>query len=321
MICADARLPEVPATLAKRGARMILQPTAWVNVGTPRRLWNPQPDYLIAERAREFGIPVASCSKWGIEGGTTFVGSSLVCDAGGNVLAQCGTGETGIAVAEVTPMEPQKPRVTAEERKRLLAEQTPALPSADVPPLRVALLESVAGVEQMLGGFDEERPDAPAIPTLLLSQAADVQLPATAQRAGGGNVHVLSRPSDIIHDVGGVCVAATSARGAVSFAPIRALALRGAHAVVVFGAGVRAATLRSRATENRVFVLHVTAAEVTAFGPRGDELGAVPAQRAASLPALTKAAMLTIHATDAADKEFAPRTNPFTARRPALYDF
>ena len=116
-------LPEVPATLAARGARLLLQPTAWVNVGTPDRLWNPQPDYLIAERAREFGIPVASCSKWGVEGATTFVGSSLICDAGGNVLAQCGTKETNVVVADVTPMEPQRPQATPQEREPAAFEQ------------------------------------------------------------------------------------------------------------------------------------------------------------------------------------------------------
>ena len=35
MICADARLPEIAATLATRRRQLLLQPTAWVNVGTP----------------------------------------------------------------------------------------------------------------------------------------------------------------------------------------------------------------------------------------------------------------------------------------------
>jgi predicted amidohydrolase len=33
MICADARLPEIAATLVRKGAEVILQPTAWVNAG------------------------------------------------------------------------------------------------------------------------------------------------------------------------------------------------------------------------------------------------------------------------------------------------
>lgn len=101
MICADARIPEIAATLVTRGAKLILQPTAWVNAGTPERPWNPQPEFLIAARAEEFGVPIASASKWGAEGGTEFVGSSLVCDAGGPVRTQLGTSETAVAAADV----------------------------------------------------------------------------------------------------------------------------------------------------------------------------------------------------------------------------
>jgi predicted amidohydrolase len=49
--------------------------------------WNPQPDFLIAARAAELGVPIASASKWGQEQETTFVGSSLVCNADGQVVA------------------------------------------------------------------------------------------------------------------------------------------------------------------------------------------------------------------------------------------
>jgi len=101
LICADARLPEIPATLVARGAQLLLQPTAWVNAGTPAMPWNPQPEFVIPSRAAEWGVVLASTSKWGTEGDTTFVGSSLICDASGRTLASCGTRETGIALADV----------------------------------------------------------------------------------------------------------------------------------------------------------------------------------------------------------------------------
>lgn len=139
MICADARLPEIPATLAARGAELLLQPTAWVQVGTPGKLWNPQPDFLIRARALEFGVPIASASKCGAEGDTTFVGSSLICDSDGDVLTQCGQREPGVIAADVEFSSPRSHGMTQEQSAALLAEQPPRIPAANVPPLKVIL--------------------------------------------------------------------------------------------------------------------------------------------------------------------------------------
>jgi predicted amidohydrolase len=130
MICADARLPEIPATLAARGARLILQPTAWVNAGSPGHLWNPQADFLIAARAAEFGLPVASASKWGREGDTTFVGSSLICDAEGRILSQAPQAETCVLTADVEPGSNPRVRITDSEREALLSAVPPVRPGA-----------------------------------------------------------------------------------------------------------------------------------------------------------------------------------------------
>ncbi|TWT43933.1 (R)-stereoselective amidase [Phycisphaerae bacterium RAS1] len=137
MICADARLPEIPATLAARGAQLIVQPTAWVNGGAPGQLWNPQADFLIRARAEEFGVPIASASKWSQEGGTTFVGSSLVCSAAGDILTQLGTSETAIGIAEIEPAsrasEIRRPTLPLERRVLL---NGPPLDTAEVSELR-----------------------------------------------------------------------------------------------------------------------------------------------------------------------------------------
>jgi predicted amidohydrolase len=140
MVCADARLPEIPATLAARGAELILHPTAWVNAGSADTPWNPQPEFLIPTRAAECGVPVASASKWGAEGDTTFVGSSLICDSDGHVLAQCCRAETTVIVADVEPRPPRCPQMTDSERSTLLSPTAPTLPRADVGPLELRLI-------------------------------------------------------------------------------------------------------------------------------------------------------------------------------------
>lgn len=320
MICADARLPEIPATLAARGAGLILQPTAWVNVGTPEELWNPQPDFLVPERAREFGVPVASASKWGVEGEMTFVGSSLICDAGGNVVAQCGTSETNLIVADITPQSPQKPQLSPEQRARLLARQPAELPKANVPPLRVVFLGKPAetrATRELLAGMDAR--DA-AVPTLLLA-CAPAPNASVADMDGGEKRLLLTGPTDQPHTVGAARVAAVRDQDAFGFAPIRALALAGVHLVIMFGENVSERTLRTRAAENRVFLVQVTSSGISGYDPRGSRVETASANAGAPPGTGAAAEALMLDVAQAADKEFAPRTNPFTQRRPEIFAF
>jgi predicted amidohydrolase len=320
MICADARLPEIPATLAARGARLILQPTAWVNVGTPQRLWNPQPELFVPERAREFGIPIASASKWGIESGTTFVGSSLICDAAGNMLVRCGTRDTRVVVAEVTPRPPQPAQLTTEQRTRLLAAEPPELPTADVPPLSVVLLKDRAECGAALDARPSASASRPAVPTLFLLLPKDAPSGAAIVEQGDKWL-LLAGPIDGVCRLGAARLAAVRDRDAAGFAPIRALAFEGIHLVVVFGEGVSARTLRARAAENRIFLVHATSAGLIAYDPRGEPAGTATPYDRAPRDAPPKAAALELDLARATDKEFAPHTNPFTGRKPELYDF
>ncbi len=138
LICADARQPEIAHTLVRRGARLLLQPTAWVNAGTAEQPWNPQPEFLIPTRARELGVPIASASKWGPEGPTCFVGSSLIVDHAGRTLAQCPPDASVVAIAEVVPGQTHPPAIDADLRQVL---QSPWQPPADEPrELRLAAL-------------------------------------------------------------------------------------------------------------------------------------------------------------------------------------
>jgi len=319
MICADARLPEIPATLATRGARLILQPTAWVNVGSDAAPWNPQPELLIPERARELGVPIAAASKWGREGDTSFVGSSLICDATGRVVARCGQRETGIVAADVTPGTPRRAQMTTEQRRRLLGSEPARLPPAAVPPLRIVFLDKTPDLRAASSSIRQAVAAGAATPTLLIARAG-LPAHATAHTPGGADWLLLTGPTDGVATLGQVRVAAVRDLDADGFAPIRALALEGVHLVVVFGDNVAVRTLRSRAAENRVFVVQVAATGVAAYDPRG-----MSAEVAGRLDGRQRVAgcsgELVLDVAKAAEKELAPRTNPFTDRTPAAYEF
>lgn len=103
LICADLRMPEVAATLASRGAGLIVQPTAWVNAGKHKRpMRNVQVEYMVRARALEFGIPIASCSKSGAETPKMgYVGQSMIVDAQGKMLSQAPVSGDATIIADV----------------------------------------------------------------------------------------------------------------------------------------------------------------------------------------------------------------------------
>ncbi|MFH1747602.1 MAG: carbon-nitrogen hydrolase family protein [Planctomycetota bacterium] len=309
MICADARLPEIPATLVARGARVLFQPTGWVNGGTSERLWNAQPDFLIAARAREFGVPIASASKWGREGPTTFVGSSMICDADGNVLVQAGQHETTVMVADVEPGTPRSAEMSATTRAALLAENHWRLPAGEVPPLHLVLLPKGAS-QQQVSEYQSSLPE----PTLFLSAATlpvklEEALPDTMQRC-------LDGPTTQPLTLNGVSITAASDIDSRGFARIRAQALQGIHLAVIFGNQIANDLVRARACENRIFVAWVRDTGVTIVDPRGlIQTEQCWPRDLADLPSMW------INVSTAADKEVAPGTNMITGRCPAQYEF
>lgn len=103
LVCADARMPEIARSLAVAGARLILDPTAWVATGRdPTVLSNPQPEYLMSVRALENGVWIAAADKVGLERGTVvYAGSSGVFAPDGSVVAMATSDEPEIVVADV----------------------------------------------------------------------------------------------------------------------------------------------------------------------------------------------------------------------------
>ncbi len=127
LICADARAPEISATLACQGAQFMILPTAWVNASKVRRVYrNIHPDFLIRARAMEFGVPFACASKSGQEGDfLEYVGQSRIVSAEGRTLAHAEIGGDQLITAEVTPTEPKPPKMDDALLKRLLSSDPP----------------------------------------------------------------------------------------------------------------------------------------------------------------------------------------------------
>jgi predicted amidohydrolase len=308
MICADARLPEIPATLAASGARLLLHPTAWVNAGRPGAPWNPQPDFLIRARAAELGVPIASASKWGAERDATFVGSSLICDPGGNILAQCGTAETTVIAAEVQPAVP-RPSVLTPAESRLLLSSSPPLPTlAGVNPLDLWPLPPGTDAHRAADYLAERT----ASPSAVLAFCCSDQAPGHYRV--GKRHSLLTGPTQETLEIDRVRIGSMAGADACRFGAFRCLALQGAHAVVVFGDAAPMLFLQTRACENRVFVIGAGPAGWCLIDPRGQVIAEAPwpVSASASRP-------IRLDAAQAANKQVAPRTDALAGRRPAQY--
>lgn len=323
MICADARLPEIPATLAARGAELVLQPTAWVNVGSPEHLWNPQPDFLIRARAREFSTPVASASKCGREGDVQFVGSSLICDADGTPLRQCGPGETQIVVADVHPRRPRPPEITGAERERLLSSRPPAAPRGDVPLLHLRFVAAQAA---------EEVPKAAAVPEAAAEQGGavflDIAPPGGPQGRvpSGASGDVPPRTEDLSPgaavgagrgpiELAGVRIVTAPAAAARHLAAARCHALHGTHVLVLFGEPEHPVLLQTRACENRIFIITAAPTEWSVVAPSGHFIAR------GGWPPVGSTLRTTIDPRQAAHKCVAPRSDVLTGRPTAIFAF
>lgn len=231
LICADARAPEITATLAAQGAGLIVQPTAWVDVGRPgagsrieprtaRDLYNIQPDFLIEARAREFGVPFVCADKAGPEPPLHYVGQSLLIDAEGRVRQRGPIEGEALIVDDISPKVARPARVTAAQAARL----------CDAP---TATIQAIAGAS-----FRE-----PVVAELSVSRS----------RVEFGRSRHAALDGDDMR----------------SFASARCLALDGAQVIHATHAPEDVATLRARAAENRIFVLASTRRRNLVITPDG----------------------------------------------------
>ncbi len=285
VICADARAPEVSATLVNRGAELIVVPTAWVNMArAPGQYWNIQPDVLIRARATEFGVPYVCADKCGREPPMEYVGQSLVVAADGGVVVQAGPAEETCIVGEVLPTRGRSPQLDT----GLIAELRgpfKALSSLARSEVRVALLPTEVPFDEMRSG----------------------QVRSGVQLVFGEGQPI--RPSGEEPIAGVACVVPTDIP---TFHAIRMLALQGARLILVSGVNENdLLILRTRAAENRLFVGCVSAECAWLIGPDGQV-------RSVSTHA-KEPVVLTIDLLEADNKHVTPETNVFAQRRPELY--
>ncbi|MDI7247558.1 MAG: carbon-nitrogen hydrolase family protein [Bacillota bacterium] len=102
-ICADARMPEIPRSLALKGARLLIDPTNLVSTGRDAtRLTSAQVDYMLRARAIENRAWVAAANKVGMdEDSILYCGRSLVISPSGNVVAQASSDRPEVVLADI----------------------------------------------------------------------------------------------------------------------------------------------------------------------------------------------------------------------------
>ena len=99
-ICWDQWFPEAARSMALQGAEILLYPTA---IGSEPNA--PEEDSeapwrrVMVGHAVANAMPVAAANRIGVEGDLTFFGSSFVCDQRGEIRAELGRDEEGVATA------------------------------------------------------------------------------------------------------------------------------------------------------------------------------------------------------------------------------
>ena len=320
VICAETRVPEIVATLAADGAELLAMPTCWINgARQPGQFRNPQIEFLIEARAREFGIPFVCADKSGLEMTTGYVGKSRIVRADGSVAAEAPPTGDAVVVARLRRHPPRPVWMSDSRRARLLGDHPPVRPAArpSRPTVVVAMPTAVAN-DRFAGGTGEslfEPLRDQGVELLLVNMSHETPAEQMAMLARAFDIHAVGFPHRAdVFPLGPAKVGCVAGQWARSFAAPRALALDGVEALLFFDVPDDLAILRARAMENRVFVLAASERSAVVIGPDGDVL----ARTESATPAY---AIARIDLSQAADKLVAPQTDIFDERRIALCRF
>lgn len=283
LVCADARLPEIAADLAARGARIIANPTAWVTAARPPEGTNSQAEFLWRVRALENGVVAIAATKVGTEAESViYAGRSQIVAADGEVVALASATEPELLVADVELRDRPAPARPAPSPLPTRDAAPPTRPELRPGFVQVAVLTD----DDLLGRVDGHAVDLVVGPSGVLRSGA----------AGGTNLAVASFADDELLDP----------------APARAAAFAGAEFVVWIAhrvsTGLVEAVARTRALENRVFVLlwrPTAAGGPCVIDPNGTVMARAGGPRFAVEAACLRAA--------AATKVMAPGTDPWDA--------
>jgi predicted amidohydrolase len=319
VICAETRVPEIVAALIADGAELLAMPTCWINGSRePGRFTNPQVDFLVEARAREFGVPFVCADKSGMElAGVGYVGASRIVRADGSLAAEAPpTGETVVS-AEIGIGQGRRPPRHAAALDRVIDRQPPVRPTPeDLPQVTLAVLP--ASPMTAVGSAETGEVTISS----LREQGVDVLLVRTTdprcserlkEQAASIGIRVLPIPdTDQVLALGSARIACLTS--AESFVQARAHALDGAALLVFGGSATHLSILRARAIENRVFVVAAGDRAALIISPDGAVLAATDDRPAA-------AAVARVELADAANKLVAPMTDLFDQRQVQLYRF
>jgi predicted amidohydrolase len=95
LICYDLRFPEPTRILALAGAQVVLLSTAWPQAA---KLY---PNFLAQTRSAENNLFLVAANRVGSEGGTHFLGRSLIIAPDGQKLAEAGSSDEQILYATI----------------------------------------------------------------------------------------------------------------------------------------------------------------------------------------------------------------------------
>ena len=208
LVCADARMPEVARSLAVGGARLILDPTAWVATGRETAsLQNLQPEYLMSVRALENGVWIAAADKVGMErGAVVYAGQSCVIASDGSVAAMASTDEPEIVWADIDlaaatgPPVPRRPElygpISAPYASSEAATRVATPVDAGASAVRLGLLQSRSPMDAAALGsrFADLRTTARALRLGIVAAAvtADASEAASLARSVSGDLDAVS---------------------------------------------------------------------------------------------------------------------------------
>ena len=320
VICAETRTPEIIATQIAAGAEILAMPTCWVNGTTePGRFINPQIEFLMEARAREFGVPFVCADKSGIEGTVGYVGHSRIHRADGSIAAEAPPTGDAVIAARIVPRRPYPVWMSATRRERLTSD-APAVrrDGHDARKVTIAALPTVVADERYTGGMGETlfQPLKDQGATLLLVNMA---FESTAEQlemlANAYDIKAVAFPTRTdVFEWGPARAGCVAGQWMNAFPAARTLSLDGAEVLLCFDVPDDLPLLRTRALENRVFLVGVNQRRAYILSPAGELL----AQTRRDTPS---EAVATVDLNQANDKRVAPRTDVFGERRPGAYRF
>lgn len=194
-------------SLSVSGARLILDPTAWVTTGRdPATITSPQPEFLMSVRALENGVWIAAANEVGVErDSVVYCGRSSIFAPDGSQVVMAGTREPEVISCDVDfeaaggPPVPRRPNLyrwldrPSEELPVWERVRQPIVPSDAV--FRVGLLQPGAIIpsESLSADAAERRTVVDALAIDLLAAVTSAE-EADPERLGREVRNQLGRP-------------------------------------------------------------------------------------------------------------------------------